>query len=104
MDVQVGCRTYPPLHRPSDILFLPPVLELGAGTGLPSILLSTRTPPASLTETPPPTSLIVVTDHPDPSILSNLQANVARNQHLVAPGCTLTCAGYEWGTDVGHLL
>ena len=92
------------------ILTLPtyPVVELGAGTGLPSILLSTRkpiAPPSPLAnETPSPTSLIVVTDHPDPTILGNLQANVARNQHLVAPGCTLTCAGYEWGTDVGHLL
>ncbi|KAL1702665.1 hypothetical protein EV121DRAFT_209513, partial [Schizophyllum commune] len=92
------------------ILTLPtyPVIELGAGTGLPSILLSTRkpiAPPSSLAnDASPPTSLIVVTDHPDPTILGNLQANVARNQHLVAPGCTLTCAGYEWGTDVGHLL
>ncbi|KAI4525073.1 hypothetical protein K525DRAFT_192464, partial [Schizophyllum commune Loenen D] len=92
------------------ILTLPtyPVIELGAGTGLPSILLSTRkpiAPPSPLAnDASPPTSLIVVTDHPDPTILGNLQANVARNQHLVAPGCTLSCAGYEWGTDVGHLL
>ncbi|KAL1672966.1 hypothetical protein EV122DRAFT_283428 [Schizophyllum commune] len=90
------------------------VIELGAGTGLPSILLSTRKPTAAsasqavtsplANKTPSPTSLIVVTDHPDPTILGNLQVNVARNQHLVAPGCTITCAGYEWGTDVGHLL
>lgn len=71
------------------------VLELGAGTGLPSLLMSTRAPPSCL---------VVVTDYPDPGILGNLQANVARNKHLVAKGCTLTCAGYEWGKDVEHLL
>ncbi|KAL1746040.1 hypothetical protein HDZ31DRAFT_62600 [Schizophyllum fasciatum] len=70
------------------------VLELGAGTGLPSLLLSTRHPPPAL---------VLVTDYPDPGILGNLQANVARNRHLVAPGCTLACAGYEWGADAAHL-
>ncbi|KAI5888363.1 uncharacterized protein SCHCODRAFT_02513060 [Schizophyllum commune H4-8] len=93
-----------PSIRPLLTTCSPPVLELGAGTGLPSILLSTRSPTPSPNSKDSASSLIVVTDHPDPTILGNLQANVARNQHLVAPGCKLTCAGYEWGTDVGHLL
>ena len=46
------------------------VLELGAGSALPSLLLSTRA-------TPP--SLVVVTDHPDEVILGNLRKNVKRN-------------------------
>ncbi|KAJ7108705.1 hypothetical protein C8R44DRAFT_714024 [Mycena epipterygia] len=71
------------------------VIELGAGCALPSLLMSTvATPPAE----------IVVTDYPDPGILGNLVRNVERNNHLVSPGCTVRCCGYEWGTDVAPLL
>ncbi|KAJ7665974.1 hypothetical protein DFH06DRAFT_1185513 [Mycena polygramma] len=71
------------------------VIELGAGCALPSLLLSTvAAPPAT----------IVVTDYPDSGILGNLIRNVERNKHLVAPGCTVHCCGYEWGTDVAPLL
>ncbi|KAF7326019.1 hypothetical protein MKEN_00452800 [Mycena kentingensis (nom. inval.)] len=71
------------------------VVELGAGTGLPSILLSTL---------PIPPAAIVVTDFPDAGILGNLEKNVERNKHLVASGCDLHCRGYEWGCDVAPLL
>jgi len=71
------------------------VLELGAGSALPSLLMSTR---------PDPPSLIVVTDYPDDGILGNLRRNVDRNRALVAAGCTLECVGYEWGTDPSELL
>ncbi|KAJ7061004.1 hypothetical protein C8F01DRAFT_1141555 [Mycena amicta] len=71
------------------------VIELGAGTGLPSLLLSTLpTPPVS----------IVVTDYPNPGILGNLALNVERNRHLVSSGCDVHCYGHEWGTDVAPLL
>ncbi|KAJ7100018.1 hypothetical protein B0H15DRAFT_818392 [Mycena belliarum] len=77
-----------PLHKRN-------VIELGAGCALPSLLMSSLTAP--------PTS-IVVTDYPDPGILGNLARNVERNAHLVSPGCTVRCCGYEWGTDVAPLL
>ncbi|KAJ7185792.1 hypothetical protein C8R46DRAFT_937426 [Mycena filopes] len=71
------------------------VVELGAGCALPSLLLSTlASPPAT----------VVVTDYPDPGILGNLAQNVDRNNHLVAPGCTVRWCGYDWGTDAEPLL
>ncbi|KAJ7634619.1 hypothetical protein FB45DRAFT_909374 [Roridomyces roridus] len=71
------------------------VIELGAGSALPSLLLSTVVPS--------PTT-VVVTDYPDPGILGNLARNVQRNAHLVSPGCTVHCCGHEWGTDAAPLL
>ncbi|KAH9478567.1 Protein N-terminal and lysine N-methyltransferase EFM7 [Psilocybe cubensis] len=71
------------------------VVELGAGTALPSLLLSIQANPPSL---------LVVTDYPDPAILGNVEANVQRNAALVKPGCTVKCEGYEWGTDPLKLL
>ncbi|KAJ7918444.1 hypothetical protein B0H13DRAFT_1869426 [Mycena leptocephala] len=44
------------------------------------------------------------TDYPDPGILGNLVRNVERNNHLVSPGCTVRCCGYEWGNDVAPLF
>ncbi|KAF7316112.1 hypothetical protein MIND_00129300 [Mycena indigotica] len=70
------------------------VIELGAGTGLPSLLLSICDPP--------PAS-VIVTDYPDPGILGNLARNIERNKHLVSPGCDLHCCGHEWGTDVSAI-
>nr|GAT59261.1 predicted protein [Mycena chlorophos] len=67
------------------------VIELGAGTGLPSLLLSTL---------PVPPAVIVVTDYPDPAILGNLAKNVARTASI----CEVHCCGHEWGTDVASLL
>ncbi|KJA23109.1 hypothetical protein HYPSUDRAFT_40248 [Hypholoma sublateritium FD-334 SS-4] len=71
------------------------VIELGAGCGLPSLLLSTQ---------PDPPSLIVLTDYPDDNILGNLKMNVDRNQHVVSSGCIVKWAGYKWGTDHLALL
>ncbi|PPQ69679.1 hypothetical protein CVT24_001212 [Panaeolus cyanescens] len=71
------------------------VLELGAGSALPSLLLSTI---------PPPPSLIVITDYPDEGIISNLNQNAKRNAHLVVEGCTLLARGYDWGTDPEPIL
>ncbi|KAK7044843.1 hypothetical protein R3P38DRAFT_2609143 [Favolaschia claudopus] len=71
------------------------VIELGAGSALPSLLLSTLADP--------PTK-IVATDYPDPGILGNLVRNMTQNTHLVSSGCTVSSSGYEWGTDVAPLL
>jgi nicotinamide N-methyltransferase len=72
-----------------------PVIELGAGCALPSLLMSTLTSPPSI---------IVVTDYPDPGILGNLVRNVDRNKNLVVPGCSVKYCGYNWGTDPASLL
>ncbi|RXW17445.1 hypothetical protein EST38_g8418 [Candolleomyces aberdarensis] len=71
------------------------VLELGAGAALPSLLLAT---------VPNPPKLVVVTDHPDEVIFSNLRNNVTRNQNVVDPKCVLACHGFEWGANVTPLL
>ncbi|GLB42338.1 putative lysine methyltransferase [Lyophyllum shimeji] len=71
------------------------VIELGAGTGLPSLLM------ASIPQHP---SLVVVTDYPDEHILGNLRKNVDHNRRSFQPGCNVQCAGFEWGTDAGPLL
>jgi hypothetical protein len=67
------------------------VLELGAGSALPSLLLSTQANPPSL---------VVVTDYPDEGFLGNLRKNVGRNSAMaVTKGCAVKCEGYDWGTD-----
>ncbi|KAG9220396.1 hypothetical protein CCMSSC00406_0006661 [Pleurotus cornucopiae] len=68
------------------------VLELGAGCALPSLLLATLAH-----DTP---SLVVVTDYPDDTILSNLRSNVERNQEAFQPSCGVQWAPFEWGSDV----
>lgn len=71
------------------------MLELGAGSALPSLLLSTQANPPSL---------VVVTDYPDEGILGNLRKNVERNSAVVTKGCAVKCEGYDWGTDPAKLL
>ncbi|KAG6888725.1 hypothetical protein C0992_007634 [Termitomyces sp. T32_za158] len=71
------------------------VIELGAGTGLPSLLLAT---------TPDNPALVVVTDYPDENILGNLKKNLERNRPNFQATCRVECAGYEWGTDAEPLL
>ncbi|KAL1747838.1 putative methyltransferase-domain-containing protein [Schizophyllum fasciatum] len=66
------------------------VLELGAGAGLPSIVLAALNPHASVT----------ITDYPDPQVLATLGENIASNQ--VASHCR--AAGYAWGTDPAPVL
>ena len=77
------------------ILILWPVIELGAGCALPSLLLSILSEPPSL---------IVVTDYPDEGIMGNLKRNVKENHNVVAKGCSVQAYGYEWGTNASHLL
>ncbi|TFK72471.1 hypothetical protein BDN72DRAFT_763276 [Pluteus cervinus] len=71
------------------------VLELGAGTALPSLLLSTSSPPPCL---------ITITDYPDDNILHTLRANIAQNAGFFSPLCKVECRGYEWGQSPQALL
>ncbi|KAI0822896.1 hypothetical protein BC628DRAFT_1325973 [Trametes gibbosa] len=71
------------------------MVELGAGCALPSLIASTLSAPPSLA---------VITDYPDDTIMSNLSANVARNQPHFNTACTVHARGYEWGQDVSSLL
>ena len=72
-----------------------PVVELGAGCALPSLLSSTL---------PNPPALAVITDYPDPIIIGNLTANVERNRPHYNDTCSVYATGYEWGRDVDYLL
>ncbi|RDB29774.1 Protein N-methyltransferase NNT1 [Hypsizygus marmoreus] len=71
------------------------VIELGAGSGLPSLLTATRSDHPAL---------VVVTDYPDPNILGNLANNVEQNRPHFQHGCRVKCAGYDWGTNADALL
>jgi EEF1A N-terminal glycine/lysine methyltransferase len=66
------------------------VLELGAGAGLPSILLAKAYPQAH----------VVCTDYPDAAITQTLHDNVKRNK--VHDRCIVV--PYAWGTDPAPLL
>ncbi|KAG6861405.1 hypothetical protein C0995_000534 [Termitomyces sp. Mi166 len=71
------------------------VVELGAGTGLPSLLLAT---------TSDHPALVVATDYPDENILENLKKNLEKNRPNFQPTCRVECVGYEWGTNADLLL
>lgn len=71
------------------------VIELGSGSGLPSLLMATQ---------PEHPSLVVVTDYPDQHILGNLSQNVESNRPKFQSSCRIQCMGYEWGTETENLL
>ncbi|KAJ7180758.1 putative methyltransferase-domain-containing protein [Mycena filopes] len=66
------------------------LLELGAGAGLPSIVIAKRFPALS----------VVVSDYPDPELIRTLTENVAAN------GVSANCraVSYAWGSDPSHLF
>lgn len=66
------------------------LIELGAGTGLPSILLAKRYPHIS----------VVASDFPDDDLIRTLRSNVARND--ATRNCTVV--PHAWGTDTSALL
>ncbi|PVF99375.1 hypothetical protein CPB86DRAFT_731353 [Serendipita vermifera] len=69
-------------------------LELGAGTGLVSLVAATN-------KNPP--SLVILTDYPDPLILDNLKLNVETNRKRFMDTCSVKVDGYEWGNPADHL-
>ncbi|KAF9224025.1 hypothetical protein BS17DRAFT_780362 [Gyrodon lividus] len=66
------------------------VLELGAGAGLPSILVGSVYQRVSVT----------VSDYPDDNLIRTLSENVRRNK--VSERCRVV--PYQWGTDITMLL
>ncbi|KAG1834104.1 WD40-repeat-containing domain protein [Suillus variegatus] len=66
------------------------VLELGAGAGLPSIMITRTTPNA----------VVVASDYPDESLIRALSDNVRRN-HASDRCWTVP---YAWGNDISPLL
>jgi predicted nicotinamide N-methyase len=66
------------------------VLELGAGVGLPSIVLAKHQPSIK----------VIVSDYPDEELLTVLKENVLRNE--VEKTCMVV--PYRWGSDVSTLL
>ncbi|KAG8947480.1 hypothetical protein FRC04_010661 [Tulasnella sp. 424] len=73
------------------------MVELGAGTALPSLLAATGKGDGSPT-------LVTITDYPDALLMENLSMNVKGNQSGFLDGCRVECVGYEWGKDVTHLF
>lgn len=47
---------------------------------------------------------MVITDHPDPSILNNLHKSVDVNRALLRPDVDVKVVGYEWGEDPERIL
>ncbi|KAF8825665.1 hypothetical protein HHX47_DHR6000171 [Lentinula edodes] len=67
------------------------LLELGAGAGLPGIVIA---------KSHPDSVLVTVSDYPDENIIQTLSENIEINR--VSSNC---CAkAYAWGTDSGELL
>lgn len=67
------------------------IVELGAGTALPSLL--------SACQREPPT-VVMITDYPDELLMQNLQKNVDGNRHGFGSKCQVHFIGYRWGDDV----
>lgn len=73
------------------------VLELGAGAGLPSLVCANLG-----------AKQVVVSDYPDPDLVSNLWRNIKDYQALTAGGDgasgNIIAEGYCWGADATPLL
>ncbi|WFD45242.1 nicotinamide N-methyltransferase [Malassezia psittaci] len=65
------------------------VVELGAGTGLPS-----------LAATAVGAKRTIVTDYPDPDLLANLRQNVAKLKSRAPYALALDVEGVAWGQDI----
>lgn len=66
------------------------VLELGAGAGLPSIMIARTTPNAA----------VIASDYPDENLICTLSDNVRRNH--ASERCR--AVPYAWGSDISPLL
>lgn len=70
------------------------IVELGAGTALPSLLSACQL------EAP---SVVTITDYPDELLMQNLKKNIDGNRHVFVPDCRVHCIPYRWGDDVTPL-
>ena len=68
------------------------ILELGAGAGLPSILIASVFPNAR----------VIVSDYPDADLIQTLTRNVQRNG--VSAAGHARAVPYDWGTDISPLI
>ncbi|KAI6023873.1 hypothetical protein PISMIDRAFT_678869 [Pisolithus microcarpus 441] len=66
------------------------VLELGAGAGLPSILIASAYRNARVT----------ISDYPDEHLIRTLSENILRND----VSCVARAAPYDWGTEISTLF
>lgn len=92
------------------------VVELGAGSALPSLLAATLPNGRHA-------SLVVVTEYPEPLIMDTLAGNVERAREQRGKShptvchqpteeceekkgvhCEIECTEFEWGSDVSQLL
>jgi EEF1A N-terminal glycine/lysine methyltransferase len=111
LELGAGCAL-PSLLAATGRFPTPPPTDLShTGTLLHPPSSSSSSVPSHLPSSPPrpdddnnAPALVVITDFPDPSILSTLQQNVTQNRPLFAPGCDVRWAGYEWGESVEGLL
>jgi nicotinamide N-methyltransferase len=70
------------------------VLELGAGTGLPSIMIARTMPNVA----------IVASDYPDENLIHTLSDNVRRNRTSESDSERCWVVPYAWGDDISPLL
>jgi len=68
-------------------------VELGAGTGLPSLVALSNGSAFSL-----------ITDYPDESVLSSIRETVGLNWDICRTSSRVNVVGHEWGGDVTFLL
>ena len=66
------------------------ILELGAGAGLPSILIASVFPNARVT----------ISDYPDDGLIQTLSRNIQRND----VSGRARAVPYDWGTDISSLI
>ncbi|KAI0272496.1 putative methyltransferase-domain-containing protein [Gloeopeniophorella convolvens] len=78
------------LNLPSESSRTLRLIELGAGAGLPSIVIAKSHPHIS----------VVASDYPDPMLIRTLKENVVRND--VGSNCSVV--PHAWGTDPTPLL
>ncbi|KAF3909523.1 hypothetical protein AA313_de0204349 [Arthrobotrys entomopaga] len=98
------CANYIESHA-SELVSSKTVLEFGAGAGLPGLLCAELG-----------ASLVVLSDYPDPDLLSNLEYNKAhslfasqgeKQEHgklVLDSSARVECKGYIWGHDAQSLL
>ena len=89
------------------------VVELGAGTALPSIVLLSLLSPPSSSSLPPsfsslstpssPPPKIIITDYDDPSLINTIYTNLINNlSPSIFPSCKLI--GHTWATSAEPIL
>ncbi|KAF8464071.1 nicotinamide N-methyltransferas-like protein Nnt1 [Kalaharituber pfeilii] len=77
------------------------VLELGAGAGLPSLVCAIKGAERTDGDS---TSQVIVTDYPDPDLVSNLQWNINHCDLLDHRKLNIFAKGYIWGRPLEDIV